>query len=70
MTATHTTKVYLMNKHEHNSPSSRDNGNHVILTLIVGGAVVGNMILPGIGGVILGGVLGGIFGAASGKADR
>lgn len=34
-----------------------------IPALVIGGALVGNMIVPGIGGAIVGGILGGLVGS-------
>ena len=34
-----------------------------ILALVVGGALFGNMIVPNIGGAVVGGILGGLVGS-------
>lgn len=37
--------------------------NTKIPALVIGGALVGNMIVPGLGGAIVGGILGGLVGS-------
>lgn len=46
-----------------NNKNTPDNAK--VPALIIGGALVGNMIVPGIGGAIVGGIIGGILGSQS-----
>ena len=56
-----TSKKVNKSKHRKTVVSSSEN-NAQILAATVGGAVVGNIIMPGIGGVIIGGAIGVILG--------
>ncbi|WOD11369.1 hypothetical protein RPW65_00350 [Pseudomonas sp. NyZ704] len=47
--------------------SSNGDNNARVLAATVGGAVIGNMIIPGIGGAIFGGLAGAILGKNSNK---
>ncbi|KDC54721.1 hypothetical protein [Pseudoalteromonas sp. S3431] len=44
---------------------SKNNDNAKIPALIIGGALLGNLIAPGVGGAIVGGALGGFLGNSS-----
>lgn len=41
--------------------------NSAIPALAIGGAILGNLIIPGIGGAVFGGIIGGLLGANSKK---
>lgn len=41
-----------------------------VLVTTVGGAILGNLILPGIGGALIGGLIGGALGANSSKVTE
>ncbi len=45
-------------------------GNSELLLPVVAGAFIGNLIVPGIGGIVVGGLLGGTIGASNGKETR
>jgi len=47
-----------------------DHGNGEAFIPAVAGAFIGNLIAPGIGGVVIGGLLGGTIGASNGKEKR
>ena len=49
------------------SGSLDDNANGDVLLPLVAGAFIGNLIAPGIGGLVVGGLLGGTIGASTGK---
>lgn len=44
--------------------------NAQVLAATVGGVVVGNMIIPGFGGALLGGVIGALLGGSSSKGEK
>lgn len=60
------TKAKMPNKQLPN----RGDRNHALLALIVGGAIIGNMIIPGIGGAVAGGVVGGLVSTIESSYDR
>lgn len=49
------------------SPGSKSNNTDSakVPAMIIGGALLGNLIVPGVGGAIIGGVVGGLVGSQS-----
>jgi hypothetical protein len=52
-------------KKQNQTDNKRVPENTKIPALVIGGALVGNMIIPGLGGAIVGGILGGLVGSQS-----
>lgn len=44
---------------------SKDTDNSSVPALIIGGALLGNFLVPGLGGAIVGGLIGGVLGNQS-----
>lgn len=47
-----------------------DSGNGTLVLLAIAGALVGNIIAPGIGGLVIGGLVGGAVGVSNSKEKR
>lgn len=43
----------------------KNQDNSAIPALAIGGAILGNLLFPGVGGAIAGGIIGGLLGASS-----
>lgn len=55
------------NKQTSQTPGDK---NAQVLAATVGGVVVGNMIVPGVGGALLGGIIGALLGGSSNKGSK
>ena len=45
----------------------KNKDNSAIPALAIGGAIIGNILFPGVGGALVGGIIGGLIGANSNK---
>jgi len=60
----------LKNPKPSHSENLEDNGNSEVLVSSIVGAFIGNLIAPGLGGIIVGGLAGGTFGASNEKEKK
>jgi len=51
-------------------PNNNNPDNTKVPALIIGGALLGNLIAPGIGGAVIGGLIGGIVGNQSSDKSK
>lgn len=51
-------------------PQQKNDNNGQLLATTVGGAVIGNLLIPGLGGAILGGAIGAWLGNASRNKEK
>ena len=47
----------------------KNKDNSAIPALAIGGAIIGNILAPGVGGALIGGLIGGLIGANSKKGS-